>query len=153
MKDPLDLFNATRPVHVDIPIKLYPGNTPPRAQVAATPVLTNSQELLNSLPSAKFMVDGREVQCYTIGAVAKVLGREVVTIRAWEAKGWLPKKTLRTRRPEGAGFNAKAPKGRRLYTRDQVEYLMEAHSRFHLDKPQSADWQGFINHMKTYPSN
>lgn len=149
------MFNAPRgsvPVQPDTPIKLYPGNTPPRAVVPAPPRTSDMLELLNSLPFKEYNSEGVPTKMYTIGSVAKLLGRQPVTIRSWEMKGWLPKQRLRTRRPEASGIPGKKPKGRRLYTRNQVEFLMEAHSRFRLGTPNTADWPGFVSHLKTFPN-
>jgi MerR-like DNA binding protein len=62
-------------------------------------------------------VRGQEVEFFTIGMVAKALGRSAATLRDWEAHGVIPKARYRT--------NSKDPtKARRLYTRAQVEALI-----------------------------
>ena len=143
MSDPLmDMFGGD--------IKSYPGNKPPKLQSKEVEK-TDTIAYLNTLPSAEYSVNGNPTQCYTIGSLCKVLGRKAVTIRSWEAKGWMPKPKLRTRPPEGVQVPGKAPKGRRLYSRSQVEYLIEAVERFHLEDPKVADWNGFRQHLKSYP--
>lgn len=62
-------------------------------------------------------VQGEDREFFTVGALAKALGRRPVTIRAWERKGVIPKPTFR--RP-GA-----TPEGnRRLYTREQISGMV-----------------------------
>lgn len=63
-----------------------------------------------------YHVDGRATEFFTIGAVARALKREVVTLRKWEQKGYLPKPRYRS---PGKGI-----KQDRLYTREQVEGLL-----------------------------
>lgn len=62
----------------------------------------------------RIMVDGVEVEFYPISAVAKALNREVVTVRKWERKGYLP----------AARFRTRGKKQDRLYTRPQIEGLV-----------------------------
>lgn len=59
------------------------------------------------------LVDGREVEVtfFTIGALAKVLGRAISTLRVWEGAGRLPATPHRS------------DKGDRLYTLDQVKEI------------------------------
>lgn len=54
---------------------------------------------------------GKEVEFFTIGALAKALNRTVGSIRKWERLGYIPKATYRS-----AG-----ERQNRLYTRPQVE--------------------------------
>ena len=148
VRDPLDMFN-----NPDTDTKDYPGNTIPRNRKGGEiPPKNDKVVFLNEMPSKLYIVGGVTQQCYTIGAVSKVLGRKPVTIRSWEIKGWLPHPKIRTRPPEGATLGGKPVKGRRLYTFDQVVYLIEAFDQFRLDVPNTADWTGFIQHLKQYPN-
>ena len=56
-------------------------------------------------------VDGVQVPMFTIGALAKVLGKGISTIRVWERTGVLPETPYRSTR------------GDRLYTTEMVEQL------------------------------
>jgi hypothetical protein len=66
--------------------------------------------------------DGREMdlEMFPIGALAKALHRDSVTLRAWIRKGWLPKAKYLT--PPVAGTRGNA--GRRLWSRAQVEGIV-----------------------------
>lgn len=148
MRDPLDMFNQVTEDKKD-----YPGGTIPRNRAGGElPPRNDKVALLNDLPSKEYLIGGVATKCYTIGVVSKVLDRETVTIRSWELKGWLPRPKIRTRPPDGATLGGKPVKGRRLYTRSQVVYLIEAFDQFRLDVPNTADWKGFIQHLKQYPS-
>lgn len=75
------------------------------------------------------LVKGKEVEFYTIGALCSALGRPAVTIRLWIRQGHLPAATFRM--PDRNGI-----KGRRLYTREQVEAIISvARSHRILDSP------------------
>lgn len=58
-----------------------------------------------------------DVEYFTIGKLAKALGRAPDTLREWEEKGFIPRAKYRT-----ASSNSK--KARRLYTRAQVEGIV-----------------------------
>lgn len=70
-----------------------------------------------------YTIGGKSTELFTIGALAKALRREVVTLRKWEQKGYLPPAQYRSPgnpNPEPG----QRPKHDRLYTRDQVEGLI-----------------------------
>jgi hypothetical protein len=62
----------------------------------------------------------QDLELFNIGALAKALGRDSVTIRTWIRKGWLPRAKYQTRPLVGTPGNA----GRRLWTREQIEGIV-----------------------------
>lgn len=62
-------------------------------------------------------IKGVRYEMFRIGALAKALGRDSVTIRAWQRKGWLPRNSYQTQPVVGSRGDA----GRRLFTRVQIE--------------------------------
>lgn len=66
-------------------------------------------------------VRGREMEFFTIGALSIALGKRPVTLRKWIATGVLPDATYRTP-PVG---NTRGDAGRRLWTRQQIEGLVQ----------------------------
>jgi len=153
-KDPLDIFN-------DIPSKIgqhmeegpdFPGTKTPknRGKVLDRP----QHEWLQSLKSSEFLVGGQVKRFYTIGSLATALNRKPVTIRSWEAKGWLPPASFRTPPPKGGTVPGKAVKGRRLYSEAQLVFLVEAAMTYSIDDPDTPDWIGFRQHIAdNYPRN
>jgi hypothetical protein len=69
----------------------------------------------------KVWVKGVEYEMFRIGALAKALGRDSVTIRAWMRKGWLPRNSFQTAPVVGSRGDA----GRRLWTRRQIEGIAQ----------------------------
>ena len=72
----------------------------------------------------RYMVNGQVQEFYTISHLATALGYSVQSIRGWEAKGTLPRSPFRspqTKRPVAGG---RSTKGKRLWTREQVEGIV-----------------------------
>jgi len=109
--------------------------------------------LAEDLPYKK-MVVGKERETkkmFTIGALSEALGNKPVTVRSWELKGWLPEATYRTPKPKGEQVPGKAIRGKRLYSEDQVLFLVKAYDSYILT-PSRADWPGFRASIKrSYP--
>lgn len=138
MADPLDFFNS---------LPDFPGKTPPRNRKASTKVRVAEEEL-NGARAKVYRIGGVDREFYTVGELAKALNRKAVTVRMWEQHGWIPKVKYRTTPPAGTQLPGKPSKGRRLYSRGQVELLVEAVDRYHLNDPKKADWPGFREHIR-----
>ena len=72
-----------------------------------------------------YVYGGVSREFFSIGHLADAFGRSPVTIRSWESKGLLPQSPYRSPRPRGEALPGKQVKGRRLWTREQVEGMME----------------------------
>lgn len=71
-----------------------------------------------------YLVGGERREFFTISHLAKALGYSVQSIRAWEDKLLLPRtpyRSPRTKRPVAGG---RSDKGKRLWTREQVEGIV-----------------------------
>lgn len=137
-RDPLDLLG-------DLPD--WPGNTPPKNRPGKKK--TEIDDRFNGAKPKMLRLNGEERMFFTVGELAKALQRQPVTIRMWESRGWIPKATYRTPTPKGQQIPGKSPRGRRLYTLEQVEFLMDALQRFNLNDPEQANWAEFRAHTKT----
>lgn len=98
----------------------YPGSRQQRRQPAA-----NIEEIREEEPTLSwdknpkhYVVKGVSYEFFTIGHLAKALGKSTITIRDWEREGWLPQAKYRTA-PRG-----KAKAGLRLYSRAQIEGII-----------------------------
>jgi len=129
----------------------YPGVTPPRNRPGGEAYQAR-KDIRQGEKTYTFAVSGGEVKTfYTIKTIAKIFGRTQVTIRSWEDKGILPKPRYRTPPPRGH-YLGKEAKGRRLYTQDQVDYLLLLCERYNMLDSRKADWDGFQAAMKQYPN-
>lgn len=69
---------------------------------------------------------GEEVEVFTIGALALALEKQIVTIRLWERKGYIPRAPYRLRSKTVKG---KKTGGNRVYTRALIEAAVEEFSK------------------------
>lgn len=137
MKDPLDLFNS---------LPDYPGSRIPKNRTTKTKAV--AEDRFNGAKPKKYIINGQEMYMFTIGELAKAIGKRPSTLRVWEHYGWLPKAKYRTPKPIKQQIPEKTSRGRRLYTLDQVEFLMEAINRFNIQEVNHGDWDGFRKHIK-----
>lgn len=131
----------------DFPGKRLPKNRPSTKKALADNVV----DRFNGARSKTYIINGETKVFFTIGELAKALGRRPVTIRMWESRGWLPKATYRTPKPKGVQIPDKSVQGRRLYSLEQVTFLVEAFETygFSTDNPK---WDQFRAHIKNnYP--
>jgi hypothetical protein len=147
VSDELDMFGPLPGMDT----KSYPGTLAPRQPTLS--LASDRLALLDLCPSKEYMIGNVATKCYTIGSVAKVLDRKTVTIRSWEMKGWIKPPKFRTKRPDGQQIPGQAVKGRRLYSRDQVEYLIRSFEACSLDDPKKAQWDKFRSLLQNYPTH
>jgi hypothetical protein len=130
----------------DFPGKRAPKNRPNKK--------TNEIIITDRLNGAKpkvYKIGGEDKSFFTIGELAKALNRRPVTIRAWESRGWIPRATYRTPKPRGVQIPDKSVQGRRLYSLEQVEFLMSAMEQFAIDTD-TPKWEQFKKHIaNNYP--
>jgi hypothetical protein len=131
----------------------YPGKKPPKNRAESKK--SKEEDPFEFLHATYYQVRGERVAFYTVGEVAKALGRNPGTLRMWESKGVIPVPKFRTSPPEGSQIPGKPSKGRRLYSRTQVELLLYAVEHFGLNKArgQNADWVAFKKYIHTHWSN
>lgn len=145
MRDVLELFGELP----DYPGKKKPKNRPLRADKVLA-----ADDPFRGVPKKTATIDGVKKDLYTVGAVARILGRRAQTIRKWESKGWIPAPTYRTSKASGAELLNTDRKGYRLYSREQVEVLLTALEQNNLMGDRNSSWQdannwlSFINYTQ-----
>jgi len=87
-------------------------------------------------PVVKFF-RGKETELFTIGALAKALEKEIVTIRLWEKKGYLPSSPFRLKPKK---LNGNKVKGNRVYTRELIEIAIEEFEKRNLIGVKRVEW-------------
>lgn len=140
MKDPLDLFNN---------LPEFPGKTPPKNRLVEKEVVTHGIDRYNGAKSRVLIVNNEPRQFFTVGEFAKALGRKAATIRMWEYRGILPKANFRTPPPKGSQLPGKEPKGHRLYSLEQLDFVIDLVEKYRLDDPLNAQWEAAKQHIKT----
>jgi hypothetical protein len=107
--------------------EFYPGSKQKRREslqmrherVVEERKLEKAEEPWDARP-IKIPYQGVDYEMFHIGSLAKALGKDAVTIRAWMRKGWLPRNSFQTRPIPGTLGNA----GRKLWTRQQIEGIV-----------------------------
>jgi len=75
---------------------------------------------------------------FTIAALAAALEKQVVTIRLWEKKGFIPIAPYRLR---SKTLNGKKVNGNRVYTRELIEIAIEEFSKRGLFGSARVEWK------------
>lgn len=116
--------------------RFYPGSKRERrTEIERKPVVDEVSWDADSV--VKRLPNGREVEMFTVGALATALGHSVVSIRRWERIGYIPKTPYRFR---SSVVDGKRVEGRRLYTRALIESAVHAFSARGLAGKPRIDW-------------
>lgn len=94
---------------------------------------TNSWD---SNPTIK-LLKGVETEVFSIGALAKALDKQIVTIRLWEKKGYIPIAPYRLRSKSLKGNKVM---GNRVYTRALIEIAIEEFAKRGLIGSARVEW-------------
>ena len=85
----------------------------------------------------KVLPNGRQIQMYTLGSLAKALGRPTKTVRYWVENGILPTSPYRLPSKES---NGKVYAGRRLYSKAMVQATVELFDKARLLETTRIEW-------------
>jgi hypothetical protein len=118
--------------------KYYPGSKRERKPVAVKKPEIEMDTNWDSKPINKTLPNGRDLEMFTIGALAAAVGRPVVSIRVWIKEGYLPQSPYRL--PTKKDRNGKDHAGRRLYSRAMVESLVEILGKAGLLQLKRIEW-------------
>jgi hypothetical protein len=99
----------------------YPGRRKPVNR--GTPVSEPETAVWDAKP-VHYMVNGEKQEFFFISHLAKALDYSVQSIRAWEAQGLLARTPFRSPRPKGKPQAAGSQRGKRLWTREQIEGII-----------------------------
>ena len=80
---------------------------------------------------------GVETELFPISALAQALEKQIVTIRLWEKKGYLPGAPIRLR---SKSLNGKKVLGNRVYTRELILITIEEFSKRGLLGSARVEW-------------
>lgn len=81
---------------------------------------------------------GEEVEVFTISALAQALEKQIVTIRLWEKKGYIPIAPYRLR---SKNLNGQKVNGNRVYTRELIEITIEEFAKRNLLGSARVEWK------------
>jgi len=84
------------------------------------------------------LVKGVETELFTISALAQALEKQIVTIRLWEKRGYIPGAPYRLR---SKTLNGNKVNGNRVYTRELIEIAVEEFARRGLLGSARVEWK------------
>jgi hypothetical protein len=80
---------------------------------------------------------GKETEVFTIGALAQALEKQIVTVRLWERKGYIPRAPYRLR---AKTLKGQKTGGNRVYTRPLIEATIDEFSNRGLLGSARVEW-------------
>lgn len=104
----------------------YPGSKKKRKSPTVKTTAVAEESLWDARPYKKTLPNGREVEFFTIGALAQALGRPIITLKDWMKKGYIPLPPYRL--PAKVDKIGRTQAGRRLYTRAMIEVAIKIFS-------------------------
>lgn len=116
----------------------YPGSKRKRKPIVVKEPEVKPDAHWDSKPYKKTLPNGRDLEMFTIGALASAVGRPVITIRAWIKEGYLPASPYRM--PTKKNRNGEDHAGRRLYSRAMVEALVDIFAKAGLMETKRIEW-------------
>ena len=130
---------------------IFPGGAPSRraraergAPAVETPAIIESS--WDDHPQHKYL-RGEPVEVFTVGALAEALGVSTKAIYKWERQRIMPPSRYRTEAPREGPIPGKTAAGRRLYTRAQIEAVIDAAREAYVSMPRTPgtrpDWKLF----------
>lgn len=119
----------------------YPGSNTPLPTGPVEPKTPPKKEVTwDARPTTK-IIKGNPVEFFTIGALALALNKSVVTIRQWISKGYIPQAVYRL--PDRGNI-----KGRRLYTREQIQVVLALAEEQGILSGRRIDWSKNLDFAK-----
>lgn len=101
----------------------YPGSKRKRKVIEPKKPEITPMVDWDSKPFVKTLPNGKDVELFTIGALANALGRPTITIRTWIKEGYLPASPYRL--PASVNKKGEPHAGKRLYSRAMVEKVIQ----------------------------
>jgi hypothetical protein len=119
----------------------YPGSKRKRKTLIIKELSVEPDMAWDKNPYKKILPNGREIEMFTIGALADALGRPVITIRDWIKKGYIPASPYRL--PSKKDIRGEERQGRRLYSRAMVEALIELFHKTGVLHTNPIEWSNY----------
>lgn len=117
--------------------EFYPGSKRKRkTKVEQEPTETNLSWDRN--PKLRTLPNGKDVEMFTIGALATALGRPIITLRVWIKDGHIPQAPYRL--PDKKNKYGGTHKGHRVYSRAMVESAIELFAQAGALHVKRVDW-------------
>ena len=117
----------------------YPGSKRKRQVKPSKEAREDSNAGWDSKPYKKTLPNGKDIEMFTVGALAAALGRPFVSVRVWNKEGYLPPAPYRL--PTKENKHGEPHKGRRLYSRAMIEAAVSIFEARGLLEVKRIDWE------------
>lgn len=117
-------------------LEYIPGSKKKRVNNPSKAVAKKESNGWDANPIIKTL-GGKEVEVFTIGALSAALEKQIVTVRLWERKGYIPRAPYRLR---SKTLNGQKTGGNRVYTRALIESAIEEFERRGLIGSARIEW-------------
>lgn len=119
----------------------YPGSKRKRKTPAKKEPAVTTDQGWDSNPFKKTLPNGKDIEMFTIGALASAVGRPVITIRTWIKEGYIPASPYRL--PDTVDKYGQKRAGRRMWSRAMIETLVEKLDKAGLLSVKRIDWPDY----------
>lgn len=116
----------------------YPGSKRKRKPLVQKEPEVTPDLNWDARPFKKTLPNGKDIEMFTIGALASAVGRPVITIRTWIKEGHIPPSPYRL--PDTVDKYGKSRAGRRMWSRAMIESLIELFGKSGLLTVKRIDW-------------
>lgn len=118
--------------------QFYPGSKRKRKPAVVKEPEVQVDLNWDSHPTVRTLPNGKDVEMFTIGALAAALGRPIITIRTWIKDGNLPSAPYRL--PAKKDKHGEERQGRRLYSRAMIESAVNLFDKHGVLGIKRIDW-------------
>lgn len=119
----------------------YPGSKRKRKPVVKKEPEAVVSPSWDAKPKTITMPSGKDMEVFTIGALADALGRPIITVRSWIKEGYIPSAPYRL--PAKKNRHGEDHAGKRLYSRAMIEAAIELFSKFDVLDIKRIDWSEY----------
>lgn len=129
----------------------YPGRRKPKNRDDESPKRKRPSDrpVWDERP-VRYTTGGEVRSFYTISHLATALDCSVQSIRAWEDKGLLPRSPYRGPRTKAPVAGGRSNKGRRLWTREQVEAIVRIARRHRVIVTKRPPTEAFARDVRVF---
>lgn len=116
----------------------YPGSKRKRKPLVQKEPEVTPDLNWDAKPFKKTLPNGKDIEMFTIGALASAVGRPVITIRTWIKEGYIPPSPYRL--PNTVDKHGGSRAGRRMWSRAMIESLVDLFGKAGLLTVKRIDW-------------
>ena len=123
--------------------EFYPGSKRKRRAVEVKETTTRTDTNWDLHPTKRTLPNGKDLELFAIGALARALRRPIITIRSWMKEGHFPPAPYRL--PAKKDKHGETHLGKRLYSRAMIEETINLFSKYGVLEATRIEWSTHRN--------